>query len=317
MKHSICPICDKSIDALNYSRHYNRCAELKRITPDLIDSYVNKNMTLRECHIKYGSQFNTIRQILITNGVHIRNNSESRKLSDSLKPPRTHTEETKLKISAIRKKYLKDNPDKHPWKLRSKFVSQPCEHFKKLLTDNNITFIAEYTPDIGRHYSIDIAFPDVKVGIEINGNQHYNKDKTLKPYYQARHQTLIDAGWQIFEYHYSIVYDESLVAKIVASLKTDYNLGSIDYSFYIREKNVEIKKHLCIDGCGALVFDKGCRCRNCYNMNRRKTERPPYEQLLAEFESSSYTAMGKKYGVSGNAVKKWIKNYENTLTTTV
>ena len=162
MKHSICPICDKSIDAINYSRHYNSCAELKRITPEIIDSYVNKNMTLREIHIIYGSQFNTIKQILIDNGVHIRTTKEILTLKYATNPKHKHTEETKLRMSINRKKYLQDNPDKHPWKLRSKFVSQPCEHIKKLLTDNNISFIAEYTPNIGRHYSIDILIPNTE-----------------------------------------------------------------------------------------------------------------------------------------------------------
>lgn len=38
--------------------------------------------------------------------------------------------------------------------------------------------------------------------------------------------------------------------------------------------------------------------------------RPPYEQLLAEVESTSYVAVGRKYGVSDNAVRKWVRSYE-------
>ena len=52
-------------------------------------------------------------------------------------------------------------------------------------------------------------------------------------------------------------------------------------------------------------------------MNRRKVERPSYETLLIELEASNYCAVGRKYGVSDNAVRKWIKNYEKTLTTTL
>lgn len=42
----------------------------------------------------------------------------------------------------------------------------------------------------------------------------------------------------------------------------------------------------------------------------RKVERPPYERLLEEIAASSYVAVGRKYGVSDNAVRKWIRWYE-------
>ena len=39
-------------------------------------------------------------------------------------------------------------------------------------------------------------------------------------------------------------------------------------------------------------------------------ERPPYEQLLAEVKAFGFSAVGRKYGVSDNAVRKWIRWYE-------
>jgi transposase-like protein len=42
----------------------------------------------------------------------------------------------------------------------------------------------------------------------------------------------------------------------------------------------------------------------------RKVERPPYENLLEEIETTSYLAVGRKYGVSDNAVRKWMRFYE-------
>jgi hypothetical protein len=42
----------------------------------------------------------------------------------------------------------------------------------------------------------------------------------------------------------------------------------------------------------------------------RRVERPPYEELLAEVEATSYVAVGRKYGVSDNAVRKWMRVYE-------
>ncbi|HYB30775.1 MAG TPA: hypothetical protein VEF89_29530 [Solirubrobacteraceae bacterium] len=42
----------------------------------------------------------------------------------------------------------------------------------------------------------------------------------------------------------------------------------------------------------------------------RKVERPTYEQLMADVSSMSFLAVGRKYGVSDNAIRKWIRWYE-------
>ena len=46
---------------------------------------------------------------------------------------------------------------------------------------------------------------------------------------------------------------------------------------------------------------------------RRKVERPLYEQLRREIEETSYVAVGRKYGVSDNAIRKWLRAYEREL----
>jgi hypothetical protein len=45
-------------------------------------------------------------------------------------------------------------------------------------------------------------------------------------------------------------------------------------------------------------------------LRRRRVQRPPYEQLMAEIEATSYLAVGRKYGVSDNAIRKWVGFYE-------
>ena len=44
-------------------------------------------------------------------------------------------------------------------------------------------------------------------------------------------------------------------------------------------------------------------------MSQRVTERPSKEQLEIEIESFSWVALGKKYGVSDKAVRKWAISY--------
>ena len=42
----------------------------------------------------------------------------------------------------------------------------------------------------------------------------------------------------------------------------------------------------------------------------RRVERPPYDQLMREIATSSYLAVGREYGVSDNAIRKWVRAYE-------
>ncbi len=44
--------------------------------------------------------------------------------------------------------------------------------------------------------------------------------------------------------------------------------------------------------------------------DRRKVARPCYEQLQSDVQSMSFVAVGLKYGVSDNAVRKWLRWYE-------
>ncbi len=43
---------------------------------------------------------------------------------------------------------------------------------------------------------------------------------------------------------------------------------------------------------------------------RRKVDRPSYKQLLADLQELSWVAVGAKYGVSDNAVRKWLQRYQ-------
>lgn len=49
-------------------------------------------------------------------------------------------------------------------------------------------------------------------------------------------------------------------------------------------------------------------CKKCYDIKQRKVERPSIEDLIADVEKNGYEATGRKYKVTGNCIKKWIKN---------
>lgn len=128
------------------------------------------------------------------------------------------TDEEKKHISEKRKQFLKENPDKHPWKNKEKFISKPCEHLKTILKEKGFDFVEEYTDDRWEHsYSLDIAFLDKKIAIEVNGNQHYNNDGSLKNYYQIRHDYLTSQGWCVFEIRYNWCYIEDKINELITS----------------------------------------------------------------------------------------------------
>ena len=42
-------------------------------------------------------------------------------------------------------------------------------------------------------------------------------------------------------------------------------------------------------------------------LKQRRVERPPFDILLEEVNKLGYVGTGKKYGVSDNAIRAWIK----------
>lgn len=152
-----------------------------------------------------------------------------------------YTKEFKQKISNSRKKYLKENPDSHPWRSKNKFNSVPCEKLKKFLKEKNIDFIEEYQPLENRFFSIDIAIPEVMFGIEVNGEQHYNSDKSLKKYYQQRHDMIKSKGWTIYEIHYSKVYDDVFLSNLIERIRKN-NFDNFTIDFELRKNKSERRK---------------------------------------------------------------------------
>jgi len=78
--------------------------------------------------------------------------------------------------------------------------------------------------------------------------------------------------------------------------------------------------------CGESFEPKGRDQRHCSHacgarseasvrsqFGARRVERPPYEQLVREIAETSYVAVGRKYGVSDNAIRKWLRAYEREL----
>ena len=60
--------------------------------------------------------------------------------------------------------------------------------------------------------------------------------------------------------------------------------------------------------CGIKIPNRQKFCGKCYQYNRRKVKnRPSYDILFNEIKLYGYVKVGKKYGVSDNTIRKWIK----------
>jgi len=80
---------------------------------------------------------------------------------------------------------------------------------------------------------------------------------------------------------------------------------------YKKEKIVkkrEKKRYFCECGKEIRNRNKNAKCIECFNISQRKVERPDKDTLLKEIEELGYTGTGRKYSVSDNAIRKWIKN---------
>ncbi len=83
------------------------------------------------------------------------------------------------------------------------------------------------------------------------------------------------------------------------------------------------------DGCENMIRKSHNYCISCWKeirksgkdesekisfedamKKRRKVHRPSYEQLLLEVSEFGYVSTGKKYKVSDNTIRKWIKMYQ-------
>lgn len=124
------------------------------------------------------------------------------------------SEETKAKISAARKKYIAEHPDQVPFKLNhSSQESYPEAYFRKWLKKYHLLEVQELQID---RYTLDFAWPDKKIYLEIDGNQH--KLDWMQEHDKIRTDYLNNLGWTC--------------------------IGRVDWSWYKTLSNKEKHKYL-------------------------------------------------------------------------
>ena len=114
----------------------------------------------------------------------------------------------------------------------------------------------------------------------------------------------------LFEYNVKFAEKEKIQNIILKEIEGEKIIKESQEPYKIkkhRRKKTETSKNYC--KCGKEIRKESKNCTSCDKINQRKVkDRPSKEELNLMIKESSLEAVGRKYNVSGNAVKKWLKN---------
>lgn len=211
------------------------------------------------------------------------------------------------------------------------------ENSKEKIKAKNINNLAR-----GLYYSTQKDKPFYGFYFKSNNCPKINSKKPNKVFYDIaiyRNKTLINNFNSITELINYLIENKittntksTIKNNIIKALKTNVNIYGFDikskyyekkYEKEIEEykinknkiKNQEVKKiktnkspkDLC-PYCGNLKNKKSRMCIEC-SKKKRRINIPQKEVLKNLIRIESFTAIGKKYNVNGNTIKKWCKHY--------
>jgi len=179
---------------------------------------------------------------------------------------------------------------------------------KKILDDNNI----DYSHFTGRARSYNTNYTEAKIYLNSNKKIHSSKlkEKLLK-------EELIENKCAICGL--SSWLDKPIILQLhhIDGNHENNNLSNLQllcpncYSQtdnYCGNANKNKKKYYC-PICGKEITSNAKTCTRYYQENKRKIlNYPDKNQLIEDYkELKTFVAIGKKYNVSDNTVKKWFK----------
>jgi group I intron endonuclease len=92
----------------------------------------------------------------------------------------------------------------------------------------------------------------------------------------------------------------------VSGINTGQTWVEIGRIYPIRKLKIEEKR--CCD-CGIKISHDSIRCSSCEKKRRQKELPITREELKKLIRSTSFLQIGKKFGISDNAIRKWCKKY--------
>ena len=110
----------------------------------------------------------------------------------------------------------------------------------------------------------------------------------------------------------NIISLQQISEKYDLSKRTIYRINRGDVHRLSNEQYPlrQLEEHngtFCID-CGKKITRGATRCQACSSKAQQKTERPEREELKFLIRNVSFAELGRRYGVSDNAIRKWCKS---------
>jgi len=297
-----CKICSRKLDNVgNLKQHIKKCEKLSVIKDELIKLYVDESYSVKDLRKKFKVQSNDIKDIL---GNKIRSSSEAIKLAHKKYPENfKHTEESKKIMREKRLEFMKNNPEKTAWRLSN--VSYPeklcIEYIEKNGLDKKYSIVREYSVF---PYFIDFAFVNEMVAIEIDGSQHLLPERKERD--DKKDKLLNDLGWlviRVSEKEIKTNIDE-VFKQILSILKDKPKINNHRIGLVVKPKKRHKKER----------NEFGFTEKQIQSIkSQRRVERPPLDELKKLIEKNGYRGTGKIFGISDNAIRKWLKSYDKGL----
>jgi very-short-patch-repair endonuclease len=306
MKCEICNCELKSKSAL--IAHKKSCIFLYENKDNIKKSYLEYGYSITKLSKEYNISKDTLLLNLEKWGIK-RNASDAAKLAHKLYPESfKHTTESKQKMREKRLNFMKKNPEQTAW--RKSNLSYPEKLFKDEIEKRGLDKIYLIQRELPVHpFFIDFAFVTKKVAVEIDGSQHLEEDRKERD--KRKEELLISNGWKVLR------FTENEVKKnIYNCLDIVENICEERENYQdITKVGIFTSKEVNFCNCGKEITYVSKNCIKCSgklsSLPQRKVERPPYKQLIDEINELGYSATGRKYGVSDNSIRKWVRFYEN------
>jgi len=203
-----------------------------------------------------------------------------------------------------RLKYMLDNPEKTAWRLSN--MSYPEKLFEDGLVRNNINnnFLIIRERSVFPYF-IDFAFENEKVAVEIDGSQHKLESRIIKDH--EKNEVLRKNNWRIYRIEAKQVLQncDLVIKELLDFIGTSKTIGNCGI---IIQKSKQIRVSTKLNSERKELNGITYKQKSNF-LSQRKIERPSYEELIKDIEVLGYSATGRKYGVSDNSIRKWIKMY--------
>ena len=297
-----CKICGRKLDKVgNLKQHIKKCEKVSVIKDELVRLYVDESYSVKDLRKKFQIQSEDIKDIL---GNKVRSSSESNKLAHMKYPENfKHTEESKKIMREKRLEFMKNNPEKTAWRLSN--VSYPeklcIEYIEKNSLDKKYSIVREYSVF---PYFIDFAFVNEMVAVEIDGSQHLLPERKERD--DKKDKLLDDLGWlviRVSEKEIKTNIDE-VFKQILLILKDKPKINNHRIGLVVKPKKRKKKER----------NEFGFTEKQIQSIkSQRRVERPPIDELKKLIEKNGYRGTGKIFGISDNAIRKWLKSYNKGL----